>query len=859
LSLTLAALPLAALAQAEKPEAPQAWSANVPLLGDLGVSVQSQPAIAMAGVGPGANVLVSWTDERNTVPDIFASVYSNNAVAQSNVRVTGRTEANENLDGPGDPRDDSSSSAIVESSGRAFVAYSTVQDIVLARRDVAGTWVSRTEMSLNNDVWYAHARAPSLASTGGDNLVVVWQDYRNRNWDIYSARCNGATMSCQANVKVNNDPGTGISAPWQLRPRLAAKGNSLIAVWEDHRDGGTSTPHIYASFSADGGASWGANVRVDGASAGSDPGTNPSVAYEPNGQPWVVWEKHVGELTAPADIYAAKWNGAAWDTPIRMDKAPDGKRAGKPAVAVNANNVAFFVWEDARSGVGNSDIYAAYWNGASWVEVVVVNNAATQISPAISASGTEFRAAWQDLRNGHPDVWMARWNGSAWADVGAGAGMVNEDAARLSNQTYVALAAKGDGDLYAAWLDTRTTKLDGWLGRLDKTTHAWSLVSQLPTEGNDLYDVFNDAPAIAVDASGKPNVVWSQDTPDGPQIFHSAYDGATSAWSSVVRVSDYITSTKWRPRKNAALAVNGGRMAAAWVSADYGDGWPPRSTIYASVYEGGAWQPQTTVNANPVIGDPYPSIGIDDAGNVYVAWADMQQVNQSGNVGLRADIKLARQAVGGGAWSAPVQVNSANTSSNTNWCFHERPQLRITGSTLHVAWSGCVPWQQGVYYSSSGDGGNTWLNPSVKLSGLTEGNMQPVLAANGGNVTVLYGNKSAGMNKFYSAQLSSGAWQTGTLVSDGPTDWLRDADGRAAIVYEPATNCFVSVFPDHRQRNVPQLYMATQNCNWTQATPVPRPTATPSPTPGPTATPTLVPTIDPRLNKKVFMPIVRRL
>jgi hypothetical protein len=848
LSLTLAALPLVALAQTENPEAPQAWGANVPLFGDLGVSVQSQPALAMAG----ANVLVSWTDERNTMPDIFTSLYSNNAMAQSNARITGPTAGDANLDGPSNPKNDSASSAVVESSGRAFVAYSTEDDIVLARRDIAGTWVSRTEMSLGSDAWYADARSPSLVSTSGngDNLVVVWQDYRNRDWDVYSARCNGATLACQANVKVSNDGGT----EWQIKPKLAAKGNNLIAVWEDYRDGGPSTPHIYASFSADGGASWGANARVDGASAGNDSGTNPAVAYEPNGQPWVVWEKHAGELTAPADIYAAKWNGSAWEAAIRMDKAPDGKRAGKPAVAINANNAAFFVWEDARNGVGNADIYAAYWNGAAWVESVVVNNAAMQTAPAISASGTDVRAAWQDLRNGHPDVFMARWNGNAWVD----SSMVNEDAYRLSNQTYTALTAAGNGDLYATWLDTRNYKLGAWLGKFEQATKAWSLVSPLPTEGNDLYGLLNDTPAIAVDASGKPNVLWSQDTSDGVQIFYSAYDGAGAAWSAVMQVSDLITVTGWRPRKNPALAINGNRMAAVWVSADFTGGWPAKSTIYASSYENGVWQPQTTVNPSLIIGDPYPAIGIDDAGNVYVAWADMQQVNQGGSNGLRADIKVSKRAVSGGAWSAPVQVNSAGTTSTLNWCMHERPQLRITGGTLHVVWGGCVQWQQGVYYSSSGDGGNTWLNPSLKLSGVTDGNMQPVLAANGANVVVVYGNKSGSMNKFYSAQLTGGTWQTGTLVSDGATNWLRDEDGRAALVYEPTTNCFVSVFPDHRQRNVPQLFMANQNCAWTPATPAPRPTATPSPTPGPTAPPTPVPTVDPRFNKKLYLPSVLR-
>jgi hypothetical protein len=270
--------------------------------------------------------------------------------------------------------------------------------------------------------------------------------------------------------------------------------------------------------------------------------------------------------------------------------------------------------------------------------------------------------------------------------------------------------------------------------------------------------------------------------------------------------------------------------------------------VRVSEFDGAQWLPSTVVNTTPTRFDPRPSVAFDDAGNLYVAYGEY---SYAGNA-LRGNIKIAKKLATGGGWTQFRQINSPDTTSNTNWCYHERPRLRAAGSKLHVVWGGCVPWQQAVYYSESADGGNTWLNPSLKLANTVDRDMHSVLSVRNDEVVVVYANDSdpaadASLYKFYSAQLRDGTWYTDTLLSDGATDWQMDTDGAAALTYDLVRNRFLAVFADHRSRGLPQLHIATQG----GTPPVAQPTATPGP--APTASP-----LPPTFNHKVYLPLVRR-
>src|SRR5439155_427361 len=66
--------------------------------------------------------------------------------------------------------------------------------------------------------------APSLAASGA---IVVWQDHRHGDGDIY-ARGGGGP------IRVDDSGRTGWN---QWRPAIAISGKNAVVAWEDERDG----------------------------------------------------------------------------------------------------------------------------------------------------------------------------------------------------------------------------------------------------------------------------------------------------------------------------------------------------------------------------------------------------------------------------------------------------------------------------------------------------------------------------------------------------------------------------------------------------------------------------------------------
>ncbi len=92
---------------------------------------------------------------------------------------------------------------------------------------------------------------------GAGNFVIVWYDFRNANWDIYFQRYNDAGTALGVNTKVNDDTG-GAS---QEHPKISmdAAGNFVI-VWDDNRNNNSDI--YFQRYTSTGGA-LGVNTKVN--------------------------------------------------------------------------------------------------------------------------------------------------------------------------------------------------------------------------------------------------------------------------------------------------------------------------------------------------------------------------------------------------------------------------------------------------------------------------------------------------------------------------------------------------------------------------------------------------------------------
>ncbi len=790
-------LPAGAVAgrAAYEPAAP-GWTAPAPLASDDRPSLQSEPAVAIAG----DRAVAGWVDSRNAVPDLYAVMWAGDQPG-AETRVTHLS-----------PHFDAGSAFqpafAVEPGGRAFAVYADGEQIQLVRYDpAAGTWSDPVQVTQGLSDWHAVARAPQVVTDGAGNLVIVWEDYRNdvpdndwagsRGSDIYATRCNGNTLTCAgANVRLNDDTTRG----GQRSPRLGRRGSQVAVIWEDERELGAETPQVYAASSADGGQTWGANLRVSAPAGGRDSATQPAIAYAPDGTLFAAWAQHSGGLTQPADIYAAlERRGVDRPPARRWGAAARARRAAGPG----GGRCRRLRCLAGLSGGRRQRRHLRRTLERQRLERAVRRDSARHADRAgAGRSGrARVRLVWQDARAGNQDIYSATWQGSGWAE----GGRINADAARAPAQMAPALASFA-GTSYALFLDERRGYPDLWLSQLAFGKSAWSEPLRLPTWANAGGSIAEEGAQLAVDQAGVLHAVWSEYLwPYGRHILVATYGGGR--WSDPVRLSG--SEDDGRERFAPAVAARNGTVAVVWSERDRNG-----TVQLLATWKGGSggWSAPAPILSAPLLDQwVLPStLALTDS-HVVVAWGESRTNG-------RGRILATRQPLQGGAWSQ-VQVSPAVDS---DWCSQERPVLRSDGAgRLHIAWSGCAlrnppdewPHDSFIFYARSDNGGASFGQPVRVAATIATGDdahhndtsSRPALAvSDSGDVMVLYPSRSEGVWAFYATLIEGGAATTVQRMGESADSWAPPGDygGRwyggdsaGALSYDNARQRFVAVFP----------------------------------------------------------------
>jgi MYXO-CTERM domain-containing protein len=257
--------------------------------------------------------------------------------------------------------------------------------------DTAGIAISTAAATQN---------APAV-SWNGANYLVVWEDLRSGNKDIYGARISPAGA-------VQDPAGIVISAIAgdQLAPAVASDGTNSFVVWQDGRDGG-SNKDVY-----------GARVTAAG-TAQDDGGMIISALANSQGMPAIAWGGSTyfvawedGRAGSGTDLYGARVSAAGTvvdPNGIAISLAANEQLT--PAVASDGTNF-FVVWRDTRLNASVGDIYGARVSAAGAVQdsagMVVSAAQNDQSQPALAWDGTDYLAVWADLRGATADIYGAR-------------------------------------------------------------------------------------------------------------------------------------------------------------------------------------------------------------------------------------------------------------------------------------------------------------------------------------------------------------------------------------------------------------------------------------------------------------------
>ncbi|MBK8173063.1 MAG: DUF4114 domain-containing protein [Sandaracinaceae bacterium] len=376
-------------------------------------------------------------------------------------------------------------------------------------------------------------------------------------------------------------------------------------------------------------------------------------------------------------------NGAAWDTPIRMNTGTGAAIAPILGVTTSGEDIAA-AWADFRGGSyrqiwtrldtnfgaafsagevrGNSGqaldsfntaiatasnkVYVVYEtfttsrerhvflvrstdNGATWSAPLQVDHGTgtdfVAATPRVAAIGNNVYVTWRDNRNGSLDVFVNRSTNSGAAFAASDTRLDVGTIAGSSSSFNPVIGAEGT-NVYVAWVDDRMAgSFDIWVNHSSDSGATWvtSSATRLDqdTFGHDSID-----PQIVTPAAGVALVSWIDYRYGFPDILAARTGDAGGTWSVPARV-DTGGAAGTSGSYDVAMGASSSLITIAW--ADDRSGY---LDIYAnfSLDGGVTWQPQDYRLDSSMVGSSdsqSPAVYVSGS-RAHVVWID----NRSGSM-----------------------------------------------------------------------------------------------------------------------------------------------------------------------------------------------------------------------------------
>ncbi|UCC43284.1 MAG: T9SS type A sorting domain-containing protein [Candidatus Zixiibacteriota bacterium] len=367
---------------------------------DGGTAEQSRPRVAVAGDGSFA---VTWVDKRLGNSDIFLQRFDgggnpigNNLKVNDDVIEAHQAE-------PALAVDLSGLYSLVFKDYRNGL-YPFDPHIYFQRFDSAVAPIGANR-NLTSDGPDSLKETPDIALATWGGGVVVWADYRDRNWDIYGQLISPDGTPVGTSFRVNDDIGTA----QQHAPRVSIAPEGWIVVgWYDNRWGDDD---IYVQrFDAQGGR-LGANVKVNSDGTGNRQAF-PDVAADGAGHFTVVWvDWRNGQYPADPDIYARKYDTTMVPlaAEVKVNKDGTARAQREPTISADRMGNVAVIWSD--SAISSWDITGQMIDVAGVIREAnfQANSYAdsAQLQADVALDGRNRYVVWTDRRNGNWDIYAS--------------------------------------------------------------------------------------------------------------------------------------------------------------------------------------------------------------------------------------------------------------------------------------------------------------------------------------------------------------------------------------------------------------------------------------------------------------------
>ena len=474
---------------------------------------QTGPVIVSDGA---SGAIITWQDTRDSATrgiDLYAQRLNSRGIGQwtANGIVISRSTGNQ-----------TAQNAVPDGRGGYIVVW---QDTRNGNSDIYAQHIGSDSTKLwtgNGTPICTEAHEQTLPVIAPDNLggaFIVWQDYRNGNADLYAQHINsGGTLLWATDgvpvVTAAND---------QILPSLISDGNSgAIVAWQDLRNG--LDFDIYAQdIQSSGTPAWTANGVPVAVAANHQ--RNPVLTSDGSNGAFICWEDYRNDIP---NVYIQRINssGSVQLTANGIPLSASAYSETQPRIIADGLGGAIAVWTDLRDG--DADIFAQRVNSSGapqWAVggLAICSATGVQKNPVIVTDAYNgVIVAWEDYRSGGADVYAQRVlsNGSfLWAINGVGI------ATDPSAQTVPAIVDNGAHGAILSWQDARNS------ATLGSDIYA-QLVNDIGTLGGySIHGVFfNDLNQNGVHDSTEPYVAGWIINLTGPTVKIDTTD-ATGAYS----------------------------------------------------------------------------------------------------------------------------------------------------------------------------------------------------------------------------------------------------------------------------------------------------------------------------------------
>jgi len=335
-----------------------------------------------------------------------------------------------------------------------------------------------------------------------------------------------------------------------------------------------------------------------------------TIAADSSGNVHVAWYDYWESANTEIFYRRSTDGGTTWEPSQRLTWTSGGSY--NPSMAVDLSGNLHLIWEDSPSGMRDIFYRKSTDAGATWTPSQRLTwnwGTSSNGDVAVDPSG-HLHVVWYDSTPGNPEIYYKKSTdgGTTWTP--------NQRLTWTPEYSrYPAMAADSSGCLHLAWEDLSSGLSDMYYKKSTDGGATWTASRRITWTSSDYFE-----PAIAVDSSNSPHVVWNAGPPGNEEVYYRKNTDGGATWAASQNLSlnsggSYCPAIAVGPADNLHLV---------WF--DY---TPGNAEIYykKGSADGGAWasnQRITWTSGNSMS----PAVAVDSWGVIHVVWDD----NTPGNV-----------------------------------------------------------------------------------------------------------------------------------------------------------------------------------------------------------------------------------